>query len=73
MKVLCTFGMSLVKDLAVDDCKDSELPKVVCTFSFMGLQEETDDISSLELSYMLLALTCKEVIPLYNLKDEVID
>ena len=31
------YGMSLVEDLAIDDCKDSELPKVLCTCSFMGL------------------------------------
>ena len=39
---------SLNEDLAAYDCKDNELPKVL---SFRGLYEETDDISSLELSY----------------------
>ncbi|KAB8653883.1 hypothetical protein FH972_026178 [Carpinus fangiana] len=38
--------LSLVEDLAADDCKDSELPKVLSTCSFMGLYEETDEISS---------------------------
>lgn len=30
-------GISLVEDLAVDDCNDSELPKVLSTFSLLGL------------------------------------
>lgn len=35
----------LVEDLAVNDCNDNEL-KVLFTPSFVGLQEETDEISS---------------------------
>lgn len=44
------YGESLVEDLAANDCKDNELPKALCTLSLDGLQEETDEISSLELS-----------------------
>jgi len=44
------YDISLLEDLAIDDCKESELPKVLCIFSLLGLYEETDDISSLELS-----------------------
>lgn len=56
-----------VEDLAEKECKDKELPKLLCIFSFMGLQEETDEASSLELSqpsstpsYVSFALTYKD-------------
>lgn len=56
-----------VEDLAEKECKDKELPKLLCIFSFMGLQEETDETSSLELSqpsstpsYVSFALTYKD-------------
>lgn len=44
------YERSLREDLAADDCKDNELPKFLCIFSFMVLYEETDETSSLKLS-----------------------
>lgn len=44
------YERSLREDLAEEDGKDNELPKVLCIFSFMVLYEETDETSSLMLS-----------------------
>ena len=58
---------SFIEDLPADDCNDSELPKVLWKGSLIGLYDETDEISSLELSYpssmpsyISFALICKE-------------
>lgn len=65
-------GASFIEDLpdlATDDCNDNELPKVLWKGSLIGLYDETDDISSLELSYpssmpsyISFALICKEMV-----------
>lgn len=48
------YGMSLVKDLAVDICKDGELPKVLCTFGMSLVKDlAVDDCKDSELPKVL--------------------